>query len=227
VIDFDIHEFLIQEGFGHPVSLSAATTALQEAGLSHPGRQRIAGGKLEKARLELRARLIVTCASRSCVEAAGAFEGRRLVPAQPGSACHVCGGSSNAYAVERMLRAAMGAGLRRLVVVGGSPSTRRELQSLVSGRLSLRLIDGTARRSAGQARDDLAWGDLVIVWGNTQLAHRVSLLYTRRSGVHTPVITVARRGVAGLAEGLIRHVVERERSRTRARLQAHQLTAVA
>jgi hypothetical protein len=150
-------------------------------------------------------------ASHSCVAAAGASQGRRPVPVQPRTARHVCGGSNNTYVVDRMVRAAIGAGLRRLVVVGGSPSTRREPKTLVAGRLDLRLIDGTARRSAGQSRNDLVWADLVIVWGNTQLAHRVSLLYTRRSGAHAPVITVVRRGAAGLAEGLMRHVVVRER----------------
>jgi hypothetical protein len=106
-----------------------------------------------------------------------------------------------------MSAACASAGIRRLVVVGGSPDTRRELGAL-AGRLELRAVDGTERRTRAQADGDLAWADLVLVCGATELAHRVSGLYTG-ARTSTPVITSSRRGVEAIAGAVVQHVARR------------------
>lgn len=58
-----------------------------------------------------------------------------------------------------------------------------------------------ARRTAREAGGDLLWVELVVVWGSTELAHKVSNLYTG-SGDRR-VVTCGRRGVAALGETLV------------------------
>jgi hypothetical protein len=91
--------------------------------------------------------------------------------------------------------------MRRVVVVGGSPGTHDELRSLVAGGLELRLVAGTERRTSRDAKADLAWADLVVVWGGTELDHKVSKLYARGRGDH--VVTCSRRGIAAMAATMV------------------------
>ena len=93
-----------------------------------------------------------------------------------------------------MVAAFVACGWSRLCVVGGSPSTREDLRRLVGEQLGLRLIEGTRARNQADADADCAWADLVVLWGSTELAHKVSERYR---GKH--IITAPRRGVADLA----------------------------
>src|SRR5690606_38461797 len=93
-------------------------------------------------------------------------------------ACEVCGGSANRAAVDGLVEAFGAAGWSRLCVVGGSPGTRTELESLVAGRIELRLVEGAGtKRTSAHAAADLAWANLVVIWGGTELDHKVSNLY--------------------------------------------------
>ena len=103
----------------------------------------------------------------------------------PASACTCCGGSRNNRALTELVEACAAAGLRRLVVVGGSPDVRREL-GVAKGELELRLIDGTERRTRAEAQRDLDWTDLIVIAGSSELGHKVSSLYTRDRSA-TPV----------------------------------------
>ena len=64
-----------------------------------------------------------------------------------------------------------------------------------------------ARRQPGSTRGtepkgDLEWADLVLIWGSSELGHKVSLLYTAGpQALRHKVLTVARRGVAALLAG--------------------------
>lgn len=64
----------------------------------------------------------------------------------------------------------------------------------MEGSLELRLVDGTERRTRPEAQRDLDWADLVVIAGSSELAHKVSNLYTR-AGDPTLVVTAPRRGV--------------------------------
>lgn len=169
--------------------------ALEEAGLSRTTKSGISLAKLDEVTTLLQQRFIAICARGDCkAEFVETDDPRTPVAATSPARCEICRGSSNAKAVDDLVAAFHLAGLRRLCVVGGSPNTRTELERLVAGRLELRLIDGTATRSAAQARSDLAWADRVAIWGATQLAHRVSRLYY---GERT--VQLARRSIRDLA----------------------------
>jgi hypothetical protein len=128
----------------------------------------------------------------------------RTVVRVPAEKCSNCVGSSNRRAVDDMVAACRRAGLARIVFVGGSPSSRNELAALVDGRLELRLVDGTRSPNRAAAQRDIAWADLIVVLGGTQLAHKVSLLYTRDSDARRKLITTSRRGIEAIADEITR-----------------------
>jgi hypothetical protein len=203
VTDVGIDELLASFGLeGDAAALGRR--ALEEAGLTNPRKQRIAAGKSERAREAVDARLARLCAA--CAERAPR-DGRRVVVVPP-SVCARCGGSNNRRALRDLVDACVAGGVRRLVVVGGSPALRTELRTSLGGELELRLVDGVERRTKTEAQGDLAWADVVLVWGSSILAHKVSTLYTRDGG-STPVVVVPRRSIEALAGEVVRHLGSR------------------
>ncbi|RMF79861.1 MAG: hypothetical protein D6739_10680 [Nitrospirae bacterium] len=178
----------------------AAEQVLEWAGLSRPAKRAIHPDKEEAVREALEAAFFWVCNRGDCrAEAERRAAGRTVVPAAEPAACQVCGGSVNQRRVDEMVAACTARGWRRLVVVGGSPNARDELRANVAGRLELRLLDGTTARTAKQARGDLAWADVVVVWGSTQLDHKVSNLYRGPK-----VIALHRRSIQELATEVAR-----------------------
>ncbi len=204
--DVDIDSWLSTEGFDLPEGRSRAREALEAAGLTRPGKARMSAAKEHRARAVLGERFFRHCANPACV-AAATSSGLTPVRTAHRTACLSCGGSDNRRAEEALVAACQRAGVRRLTIVGGSPSVREELRDALSGRLDLRLVDGTERRTLAQARLDLDWADLVLLWGGSELDHRVSTLYTggpphlRRKLVHT-----SKRGIAALLEAAVVHL---------------------
>lgn len=148
-------------------------------------------------------RFLVTCGAPDCARDAA---GREVVAAGDPHRCHVCGGSANRRAVLRAAQTFARHGVTRVVVVGGSPAVHEELQKLKPPEWSLRLVDGTQRRTGDLAKADLKWAQLVIVWGSSELDHKVSTLYMgQRDPAAGAVITVNRRGIAALLEAAVRH----------------------
>jgi len=173
---------------------------LEEAGVTNPRKQRIAVAKAGAAQAALDARLTRVC--HAC-RVRAVCDGRTVVQV-PSEACTVCGGSSNRRAVDEMVEACARSGVRRLLVVGGSPKMRRELEDLVGGRLALRLVDGTRAGDRRTAHGNVAWADLVVVLGATQLAHKVSLLYTRDAEARRKLVNTSRRGIEAIADEITR-----------------------
>lgn len=174
--------------------------ALEEAGLSRRSKQRISRLKVDAVREVLRARFALVCGRGDCMARAGQILGGR----QPALAvrqadCEVCGGSVNRAMMDRMVAALDRARLRRLCVVGGSPEAHRELVALAAGRLELRLVGNERRHTLRDAEANLGWADLVVIWGGTQIAHKVTELYPAG---HPKVLTIHRRGLAELARAV-------------------------
>ncbi|MGE0433339.1 MAG: hypothetical protein AB7K09_14390 [Planctomycetota bacterium] len=194
-------QLLRQLGFGGDMAL--ADPVLEAAGLSNPRKERISESKTEAVREALKRSFIMVCNRGDCHATAAQMtrdgDARTTVAAASADACSVCGGSVNDRSVQEMISACHKRGWRRVCVIGGSPNARQELGTLVGRELDLRLVDGTVARTKKQARDDTDWSDCVVIWGSTQLAHKVSTLY---SG--TKVFTVAKRSVQELAREVAR-----------------------
>ena len=207
--DVEIDGWLASLGFGPGPALAAARAALAQAQLTRGGKARMSTQKLERAKAELDARFSLHCPSPACAEAARR-SGRDPLPAATKAHCPHCGGSDNSRAAQDLLEACSRRGVHRVLVVGGSPSVREELHAALGGALELRTVDGTERRTQERARGDLEWADLVLLWGATELDHKVSAHYA-----HPPpaqrgkVVHVARRGIAALLAAAVEHLRRR------------------
>ncbi|MGI9110785.1 MAG: hypothetical protein ACR2GT_01045 [Gaiellaceae bacterium] len=200
--DIAITDFLASLGLTG-VDEARGRAILEAEGITNPRKSRLSEAKLERARAAIDSGLARFCAS--C--AARTDAGGRVVVTVAASACTRCGGSRNERALAELVEACEAGRLQRLVVVGGSPEVRRELGAL-RDQIELRLVDGTERRTRAEAQGDLAWADVVVIAGSSELAHKVSNLYTRDPGP-TPVVTAPRRGVEAIAGAVVEHVRRR------------------
>jgi hypothetical protein len=189
-----IADLLDTLGFDTDEARTAARTALEEAGLTRPGKVNIDAAKQDRFERLLEATFHITCGDRLCE---GRAEGRRCFRASRTTACRVCRGSANRRALVEAEEAMTRARIGRVVIVGGGTGSRQELEELKSGSWELRLVDGTARRTLEQAVADARWADLVVLWGSTPLDHKVSGLYVQE--VPGPrCLQTARRGLSAL-----------------------------
>jgi hypothetical protein len=180
---------------GYGGDAEAYERALREEGLSRPEKPRISTAKADRVAECLRRRFLRVCHHGDCRrDAPGRAQGRAIVEASMRSHCEVCAGSVNHREIGTMIEACRRAGLRRLVIVGGSPALHKDLASAIGDSLETRMIDGTARRTLKEARADTEWADLVVIWGSTMLDHKVSTLYRGDAR-----ITVTKRGIPELA----------------------------
>ncbi len=204
--DVELEAWLSGLGYSLAPSRAAARTALTEAGLTRDGKQRMSEAKLPRAEEVLAAAFFLHCPSPEC-QAFARSSGRTPLPCEPRSACERCGGSDNARAVRDLVAICQKRGATRLVIVGGAPATRQALEELVGTTLQLRLIDGTRDRGVDQARADLAWADLTMLWGATELHHKVSNQYqdSAQGPLKKRFVHVPKRGIAQLLAAAIDH----------------------
>lgn len=205
----EIAALLAALGFDTPAGAETAREALVLAKLTRPGKERIDASKKAKVEAELASRFIVTCGAPACAATAG---DRIAVKSADPAKCSVCGGSANRRAIDHAAEAFARIGVRRIVVVGGSPAVHTELRALAPAAWELRLVDGTARRTSDAAKADTKWADLVLIWGSSELGHKVSGLYVaERDSARNHLVHATRRGIGALFE----EAAEWARRRTR------------
>jgi hypothetical protein len=90
----------------------------------------------------------------------------------------------------------------RLLVVGGSPVYRDEMIKHVDQRLACRFVDGTREPRRDEAKANRAWADLCVVWGPSQLKHKISDQY---KGAQQKVM-VTERSIKSLCRTVIEYV---------------------
>lgn len=204
--DREIDAALNELGYGLSDVRQRARSVLEEAGLTRAGKTRISEEKLPKIEALLHERFFLQCGRPECLGYAKS-SGREPLLAEPKTRCERCGGSANKRAETELVEAFRNKGLRKLVIVGGSPAVREELEAAFADQLELRMVDGTERRTSDRAKSDLEWGDVVLVWGASELHHKVSMLYTNAPPpLKKKVIHVAKRGIAALLAEAVAHV---------------------
>jgi len=197
----DRERLLRELGYGHPQALARALDVIFRANLTNPRKAGIATERREKVAAALDAALVRLC-PRCMGEPPG--DGREMVSAQDDTDCERCGGSPNRLALQRAAEACRRRGVRRVVVVGGAPGIHKVLSQLWPKDIDLRIVSGTDRHTLPQARTNIAWADVVVVWPATELDHKVSTFYTKaRSG---KVVVAPRRGIEALAGALVEHL---------------------
>ncbi len=197
----DRERLLRELGYGHPQALARALEVLVRANLTNPRKTAIAAEKRPKVVAALEAVLV-----RLCTRCSGEppDDGREAVPVQEATHCERCGGSANRLALQRAGEACRRRGVRHVAVVGGAPGIHTVLSQLWPEGIDLRIVSGTDRHTGPQARTNLEWADVVVVWASTELDHKVSLLYTKARS--KKVIVAGRRGIQALADRLVEHL---------------------
>lgn len=200
--DISIVELLSRFGLENAAS-DAVRSAMEEAGLTRRGKLRIVSSKVPAVERLIASTFIRVCHKQVCRAAAAtapALDGRRLLPVGVVN-CEICHGSDNRRSVDLMTSAMVDAGRLRLLVVGGSPNTQKTLIELVAPPCEVRFVTNDMSQSTRDAGINLAWADVVVIWASTPIAHKTTKLYPSPK-----TITVGRRGVSALADGVTRHL---------------------
>jgi hypothetical protein len=211
--DQAIDAWLASKGYASAEAKAAARGELEAQGLTRAGKQRMSDEKLPRAEEMLRAKFALHCTTPECTAWARA-SGRLALQCEPRTACERCGGSENRRAETELKEAFRRAGVKKFLVVGGSPSVREDLEEHLGDDISLRLIDGTERRTLDRARADLEWADVALVWGASELHHKVSLQYTQAPPpLNKKVVNSRQRGIKMALGEVVEHLGRRGKAR--------------
>lgn len=200
--DVDIDAWLDGQGYGLPDARSAARQVLEAKGLTRQGKSRMSVEKLPAVEALLRSSFALHCHTPECVTWAQS-SGRAPLRCPLKTSCEHCGGSDNARAARELIAACAVASVKHLLIIGGSPSTREELERLLGHAVTLRLVDGTVRRTIEHAKADLHWADIVLLWGASELHHKVSMQYSNSPQQRARVLHVTKRGIAQLLSAAV------------------------
>lgn len=194
-----IDAMLREMGFDTPAARKQVRAALEAAGLTNPRKTAMSLDKRERAAEAIASALVRVCGA-DC--AALAVDGRTPVIVG-GVTCEICAGSNNRRAALEAAAVLDARGITRVLIVGGSPPTRKQLSALLSPLgIELEMVEGTVKHSQKVALERMNRAQAVVIWGATELDHAVSELYTAEPPPHVRVIPVARRGVAALCDAL-------------------------
>jgi hypothetical protein len=203
----NIEGLLRGEGFDTPGALARAREALQAAGLTRAGKRAIAAEKVGRVQELLDATLLRAC-SQACIDIdrAGPGAAREAVTVSRPS-CEVCGGSNNRRAGIAMLRALRRKGVRRVVIVGGTPHLWKEAREQFADapEIAVRYVDGTDTSHSGKdALTNKRWAQLIVIWASTPLKHAVSNHYSHEIPDGVRLVTVNPRGFEGLCGEVVK-----------------------
>ena len=198
----NIDALLAEAGFDTPASRKRARAELERAGLTNARKGAIAVYKRALALKLLHERLACVCGAECGALLADARE--PVVTA--GHSCEVCLGSNNRRASLAAARALERGGVKRVLVVGGTPTQQQELARLLAPTLTLEFVDGTRSHSQRDALANMKRVQMVVIWGATPLRHAVSDLYTSEPLPHLRVVAVSKRGIEALCREIERNM---------------------
>lgn len=196
---------LAELGFSTAPSQRAARAHIEAAGLTNRTKVNIQRGKRDAVEAAVRTRIARSCGAAPCGRALAA-SGRDVIEVEPPS-CEVCRGSEGERALLQMADAMAGAGRRRLLVLGGSPASRTQVRESLRGRpIEVEFVEGDRPTGDKRARELSAGADIIVIWGGTILDHKVSQPFADLGEFSAKRITIAQRGAASLARGVIEHL---------------------
>jgi hypothetical protein len=205
--EVNISGFLREAGFDTPAAALRARAALEAAGLTRAGKQAFVASKLSAAQKTLDGALVRVCGN-ACLALDREFTPRGAVAREAVTvtkqSCQICFGSNNARAGLDVALTLARKGVRRVVLVGGSPGVWDGLQRAFAGAdIELRTVNGTRSHTEKQAEANKLWAQLIVIWGSTELRHAVSEHYKTDVPERVRVITVSRRGVEALCMAIV------------------------
>ncbi len=207
----DIPIARVLEGLGitNPADQQAAREVLVQAGVisSRPNRANIALNKVGQARDTLWNAFLLHCGSGGCRQKATAARSPLLVER---SYCRLCGGSNDRAALNDLAEQMGAARIGRILVVGGTETKYREILETSPPGIEWRFVDGQTARHERYYRTNRNWAQVIVLWSSTPLGHKVSSHFDGKGDSRT--VTVSRRGITALANGVICHLRAGQRS---------------
>ena len=170
--DLPIAKLLRECGFHSDAAQAAGRAALETAGVTRAGKDRIVEWKRADAEAVLKARLTLLCDACRAAGLGGDYPDALL--AGVGDRCVICEGSATRRGALIFIRACGRARFHRVIFVGGSPDIRRELPVLLGDDLDVRLVDGMAARPGRDVQREIDGCDVIVLLGSTEISHTVS-----------------------------------------------------
>lgn len=200
--DISILRMFKDMGIGASASQKAAQDALAEAGIisSRPNRTNIAAAKVNRALEVLEEVFSWHCGS---CKTKSTEAGRRTLLVKR-TRCMICGGSNDRHALEEMASSAAASNVSKILVVGGTSTKHREMREKSPSGVEWRFVDGKKSKDDRYFRHNRRWAEIIVIWGSTELDHKVSNHFDGKGD--SRVITVSRRSIGALADGVIRHL---------------------
>jgi hypothetical protein len=201
-----IDDFLAGRGLVDGMATRQARAVLEGAGLTRRGKSYLHRSKVERAAAAIDAALVRACAA--CTNTTGSDSGRpRVLVEQPG--CTICRGSRIRSTAVGLRAGLEEHGIRRILVVGGSPEGQAHLRAELAGPgIELQLVDGTRTPGSERARRMREAADVVVIWGGTPLDHTVSERFIDPSD-RSRTITIPRGGPQSVLRALAEHLRRR------------------
>ncbi len=200
-----IATLLSELGFSSPASQRAARRHLEAAGLTNPSKKNIQRSKRDAAEEIIRTHIARSCGAAPCDRVLATS--RRAVIAVDSPFCEVCKGSEGERAILEMADALVAAGRPRLLILGGSPGSRTQIRDSLRGRpVEIEFVEGDRPTGEKRARELSAGADVIVIWGGTILDHKVSQPFADLNEYSGKRITIAQRGAASLARGVLEHL---------------------
>lgn len=181
--DLPIAKLLRECGYASDAAQAAGRAALDAAGITRPGKERIAEWKRPDVEAALKARVTLLCAP--CRDVGLGDDHPEAITAGAGDRCVVCEGSAARRGALVLVRACRRARFRRVIFVGGSPDIHRELPLLLGDDLDVRIVDGTTARPGRDVQREIDGCDVVVLLGSTEISHTVSATWSGPKTVAT------------------------------------------
>jgi hypothetical protein len=181
--DLPIGKLLRECGYASDTAQAAGREALDAAGVTRPGKDRIVEWKRPDVVAVLKARVTLLCGP--CREAGLGHDYPEATMAGAGDRCVVCEGSATRRGALILIRACQRARFHRVIFVGGNPDVHRELPLLLSSDLDVRVVDGMTSRPGRDVQREIDGCDVVVLLGSTEISHTVSATWAGPKTVAT------------------------------------------
>lgn len=181
--DLPIGKLLRECGYASDTAQAAGREALDAAGVTRPGKDRIVEWKRPDVVAVLKARVTLLCGP--CREAGLGHDYPEAIMAGAGDRCVVCEGSATRRGALILIRACQRARFHRVIFVGGNPDVHRELPLLLSSDLDVRVVDGMTSRPGRDVQREIDGCDVVVLLGSTEISHTVSATWAGPKTVAT------------------------------------------
>ena len=181
--DLPIGKLLRECGYASDAAQAAGREALDAAGVTRPGKDRIVEWKRPDVVAVLKARVTLLCGP--CREAGLGHDYPEAITAGAGDRCVVCEGSATRRGALILTRACQRARFHRVIFVGGNPDVHRELPLLLGDDLDVRIVDGMTSRPGRDVQREIDGCDVVVLLGSTEISHTVSATWAGPKTVAT------------------------------------------